>query len=70
MAGTKDTSKQALGLRVAPPVLEMVEELMGWVGAPSKNWVWETAIIRWHAEEKAKRGRDQALEQGKGADRG
>ena len=55
MAGTKDTSKQAVGLRIAPPVLEMVEELMDWISAPSKNWVWETAIIRWHAEEKAKR---------------
>ena len=55
MAGTKDTSKRPVGLRVAPPVLDMVDDLAEWLGAPSKAWVWETAIIRWHTEEKARR---------------
>lgn len=58
MAGTKDTSKQPVGLRVAPPVIDMVDELAAWLDAPSKAWIWEAAIIRWHTEEKTRRDLD------------
>ena len=51
MAGTKDTSKRAVNLRVAPATLAQVDDLVTWLGAPSKNWIWEHAIERWHAQE-------------------
>jgi len=54
MAGTKDTSKRAVGLRVAPATLDQVEDLKRWLGAPSATWIWEGAIQRWHAIEQAK----------------
>lgn len=55
MAGTKPTSKVPVGLRVAPTVVQMVDELQEWIHAPSKAFVWEAAIIRWHAQEQARR---------------
>jgi len=55
VAGTKDTSKRAVGLRVAPATLAQVEDLRRWLGAPSATWVWEGAIQRWHAIEQARR---------------
>jgi len=51
VAGTKDTSKRAVNLRVAPATLAQVDDLVTWLGAPSKNWIWEHAIERWHAQE-------------------
>lgn len=53
--------KQAVGLRVAPPVIDMVRDLVEWLDAPSQAWVWETAIIRWHAVEQARRSQEQEL---------
>jgi hypothetical protein len=49
------TNKVQVGMRVAPPVLAMVDDLAGWLNAPSKAWVWEAAIIRWHTEERIRR---------------
>lgn len=59
MAVTKGQKKKAVTLRVAPAVLSMVDDLTAWVGASSKAWVWESAIIRWHAQEQAKRQAEQ-----------
>ena len=56
MPETKGKSgKKPVGLKVAPPVMEMVRDLMEWLDAPSQAWVWEMAIIRWHAVEQARR---------------
>jgi len=54
MAKLLGESKKPVALRIAPATLRMVDDLMGWVGAPSRTWVWESAIIRWHAQEQAR----------------
>jgi hypothetical protein len=54
-AGTRDTSKRAVTLRIAPATLAQVDDLIDWLGAPSKNWIWEHSIERWHAQEQARR---------------
>jgi hypothetical protein len=48
-------NKKPVGLKIAQPTLDMVEELQQWLNAPSATWVWETAIIRMHTEEAMKR---------------
>ena len=55
MAGTKDSSKRPVNLRIAPAVLGMVDDLREWTGADSKNEVWEKAIRLWHAREAERR---------------
>ena len=54
MTEEQDTNKKTVGLRIAPPTLAMVDELVSWLSAPSKTWIWEAAIIRWHAQEQAR----------------
>jgi hypothetical protein len=56
-------SKEPVGLRMAPATVAMVDDLVQWLDAPSKAWVWETAIARWHAVEEAKRGIQLAQEE-------
>ncbi len=45
-------------MKIAPATLTQIADLMAWLPAPSRNWVVEHAIERWHAEESAKRRPD------------
>jgi len=58
-AVTKGENKRPVALRIAPATLRMVDDLMEWVGAPSKAWVWESAVIRWHAQEQTRRAEQE-----------
>ncbi len=60
MPETRGSGKKPVGLKVAAPVMDMVRDLVDWLDAPSQTWVWETAIIRWHAVEQARRRQLQA----------